>query len=1668
MAGNKSVSLTVNMLGNIQPLAQQLNRVSNLVKSKPIKLNTVIGQINTSQAQSAIDAIQQKAQSIDKIVIKSKTYVNSLGKEWKEPIAMITTYTDKLGVSVTKTQKLVDGMRNNTKYTPKGGLGESTTSTIDIKAQTRMVEQEYNKRLQIMENANKKAQEWSSRAQNMSKKEQEAIQAQSAKVQDLTTRYEARLRVGGSGKIIYGQFEKENEKLNQLINTTKKGAIGIQSWADNIKRAFVQSISYATSLGVLRMAQQALNQAIRYAIELNKEMVNIQILQVEGAQTPQEINSLAQSFNNLAKEMGATTIEIAQGSVEWLRQGKTIAETQELLKASTMMGKLGNMALADSTEALTSVLNSFKLEAKDAVGIVDRLVAVDNVAATSTNELAVALRYVAAVAGESGVSIEQLVSYIAVMSQTTRLNAEQIGQAMKTMLTRMQDIQKGGLDEEGLGINNVEIALKRVGITLRDSATSFKDFGGILEELAGKWSGLNEIEQANISKSIAGVRQANLFRILMTHMNEAIELQEVQLNSAGLAVDRYGFYLESVEGSANKLKASVQGLFMTFKGSDDTIIWLNKFASGFLDAITNVGGLKTAVEILIAALIILNAETAYSTYLRIKDTIVLYGQIKATYGLEAAQSALAGSGLALSAINPATVILAITAAAIIAINSIKSLNEKMQEFTDTIKDAQEEISGASRKAKDIAVLANEFNNLKDKQSLTADETERLIEVQNELKAIIPELAVTYDVYGNALLGAKVNVDKLTKSTLDLVESKKKLIIQTALESANTLNTLYGATSQVSDDQRYVGFLDMGLSDIELAENNVKFQEAKRQGEAAFTIMGEAHRDAYIASLTGDLKTAFEKFRLELDKAVNTQNGRRPSTQKSPLPKLNVKTFIVEAKEFQEAGQQIVDIKKKLAEGDLSALSSDEIKFLNEQNMLLDDGAGGWLLNEDAIGRYKNKLLEAIESTNTLTDADREALSAIFDKTFAVEEEIDVLGELTARMDAVASAEKEQIDNGYISAQTAMNLVSANASLLPYLTQTANGFLFNAEGAKLAAYEEMRLAFIEYDLENAAIAASQGNMILAMKLITTAGAAGLAADKVRELLGLLSAYASMSFSLPDFGGGGGGSSGNANQKEIDKLNEKKKALQKILEEFKKYIKLQKESLKLQKEEADFLKDLGKKNKSLAELKKELAIISMDTSEEGMARRIELENQIAELEYEIAADLEDRKYDLQMQALDKMQELFEDSINKQIEAIDELIEALTGIGSTIGGVGTKYGEMFKSEVPLTKLQEIRKYLLEEFGPAIDDIAQDEIEGLINAFIASGGAIGDMSGAWGTLVGKIGEALFPLQTIRKVLLEELGPDIDIIAQDKIEGLINAFIRAGGKVGDIESGWGDLIKAIEEAIRLAKEFEERGGGGGGSCFIAGTLISMADGSFVAIEDVKVGDYVFSHDLMTDRMIPAEIIQTLIHPKETVVGYLVINDNLCVTPEHTVCVNDCWKFAGDLVVGELFTTFNNQRELITSIEWVSTSVPVYNLGTSHETHNYFADGYLVHNTTYKYHEGGLVEEHHGGMSFAGGLKTNEVFAKLLKGEYVSTEGQMDKFIRNTLPNMMAGYARKGTSIRQKRGGEVNIKIPIQVMGNLDKDALPAFEKMMEKTFKKMSSALTAQGYKRTTDNYNS
>ena len=85
------------------------------------------------------------------------------------------------------------------------------------------------------------------------------------------------------------------------------------------------------------------------------------------------------------------------------------------------------MDAGEATQALTAILNGFKLEASDAADVVDKLTTLDLEAATSSEELATALQRTASFAESAGVSIDKMLALITTTSETTRLSAKCLG-----------------------------------------------------------------------------------------------------------------------------------------------------------------------------------------------------------------------------------------------------------------------------------------------------------------------------------------------------------------------------------------------------------------------------------------------------------------------------------------------------------------------------------------------------------------------------------------------------------------------------------------------------------------------------------------------------------------------------------------------------------------------------------------------------------------------------------------------------------------------------------------------------------------------------------------------------------------------------------------------------------------------------------------------------------------------------------------------------------------------------------------------------------------------------------------------------------------------------------------------------------------------------------------
>lgn len=172
-----------------------------------------------------------------------------------------------------------------------------------------------------------------------------------------------------------------------------------------------------TALGSLTKIKDAV-------LDLNEAMTQLQIIT---GYNNEEAEKLLMTYNGMAQELGTTTTKVAEGAQDWLRQGYALNETNDLIRQSMALSIMGNMEASEATESITSALKGYSLAAKSASDIVDKFFAVDMAAATSSSKLAVALSKCAANAKLAGISMDDLIGQIAVVSSITQEAGESTG-----------------------------------------------------------------------------------------------------------------------------------------------------------------------------------------------------------------------------------------------------------------------------------------------------------------------------------------------------------------------------------------------------------------------------------------------------------------------------------------------------------------------------------------------------------------------------------------------------------------------------------------------------------------------------------------------------------------------------------------------------------------------------------------------------------------------------------------------------------------------------------------------------------------------------------------------------------------------------------------------------------------------------------------------------------------------------------------------------------------------------------------------------------------------------------------------------------------------------------------------------------------------------------------
>jgi len=202
-------------------------------------------------------------------------------------------------------------------------------------------------------------------------------------------------------------------------------------WFDQMGSVLQRTIQWSVALAAVYGTFRAFQDGITYVSDLNNAMANTQAIT---GQTAQQVQTLYTNYQNMAQQLGTTTMDIAQASDMWLRQGKSAQDAGTLTQATIMMTKLGATDAATAASNLTAIMNGFQMSASDAIPVLDKVVTLTNSAKTSAaitfEDLSTAMQSSASIANQTGVSFDQLASYIATISTVTQVSAESTGNSL--------------------------------------------------------------------------------------------------------------------------------------------------------------------------------------------------------------------------------------------------------------------------------------------------------------------------------------------------------------------------------------------------------------------------------------------------------------------------------------------------------------------------------------------------------------------------------------------------------------------------------------------------------------------------------------------------------------------------------------------------------------------------------------------------------------------------------------------------------------------------------------------------------------------------------------------------------------------------------------------------------------------------------------------------------------------------------------------------------------------------------------------------------------------------------------------------------------------------------------------------------------------------------------
>tara|TARA_R100001082_G_scaffold31253_1_gene15862 strand:+ start:9586 stop:11553 length:1968 start_codon:yes stop_codon:yes gene_type:complete len=258
-----------------------------------------------------------------------------------------------------------------------------------------------------------------------------------------------------------------------------------------------------------------------------------------GGITEAQMFQLADSINEVAMQFGVSGEEIAEGAVMLSKAGLTVDQINESIGAMTALSKANGIAFEEAARMTVFAVNTFGKEFSEATDLMDAMQVATQESILDIGDLQKAFAFAGSTAVMSGVSFEQLVSIMAVLSNRALeagISARSVNKMFLDMIMNTDELQE---------------FMNNMGMTFQIIRDGKLDIDALMQAFAGEQLTLEMLQQAS---DVFTVRALRSFGLLLGAADEYNTMLASVTNSQGALQEVVAIQMQSFTAMFAKLR----------------------------------------------------------------------------------------------------------------------------------------------------------------------------------------------------------------------------------------------------------------------------------------------------------------------------------------------------------------------------------------------------------------------------------------------------------------------------------------------------------------------------------------------------------------------------------------------------------------------------------------------------------------------------------------------------------------------------------------------------------------------------------------------------------------------------------------------------------------------------------------------------------------------------------------------------------------------------------------------------------------------------------------------------------------------------------------------------------------------------------------------------------